>query len=87
MFKNPDGDHAGRLIEQCGLKGRTIGHAQISTQHANFFINLGNGTARDVKALIDRAHDEVMAKFGVDLQLEVELVGDWGGEERVEIES
>ena len=85
MFKNPDGDFAGRLIEACDLKGRTIGNAQISPQHANFFINLGNATARDVKALIDLAHAEVLAKFGVDLQLEVELVGEWGGEERLEI--
>lgn len=85
MFKNPDGDYAGRLIEACELKGRTVGNAQISTQHANFFINLGNATATDVKGLIDLAHDEVLAKFGVDLQLEVELVGEWGGEERLEI--
>ena len=85
MFKNPDGDYAGRLIEACGLKGRTIGGAQISEKHANFFVNLGHAKAQDVKALIDLAHDNVLAKFGVDLQLEVELIGEWGGEERLEI--
>ena len=85
MFKNPDGDYAGRLIEACGLKGRTIGGAQISAKHANFFVNLGHAKAQDVKALIDLAHDDVLAKFGVDLQLEVELIGEWGGEERLEI--
>lgn len=86
MFKNPDGDYAGRLIEACGLKGRTIGGAQISEKHANFFVNLGHAKAQDVKALIDLAHDNVLAKFGVDLQLEVELIGEWGDDKINEIE-
>lgn len=86
MFKNPDGDYAGRLIEECGLKGRTIGGAQISEKHANFFVNLGHAKAQDVKALIDLAHDNVLAKFGVDLQLEVELIGEWGDDKINEIE-
>lgn len=78
MFKNPEGDYAGRLIEACGLKGRTIGGAMISDKHANFFVNAsGDAKASDVKALIDLAHDEVLRRFGVDLQLEVELLGEW----------
>jgi UDP-N-acetylmuramate dehydrogenase len=78
MFKNPEGDYAGRLIEAAGLKGRRMGGAMISVKHANFFVNeTGTAKARDVKSLIDLAHDEVLAKFGVDLQLEVELMGIW----------
>jgi UDP-N-acetylmuramate dehydrogenase len=78
MFKNPPGDYAGRLIEACGLKGATHGGAMISPKHANFFLNVnGDARAADVKALIDRAHDDVLARFGVDLELEVELVGKW----------
>ncbi len=78
MFKNPEGDYAGRLIEACGLKGKRIGGAMISDKHANFFINAsGDARASDVKALIDLAHDAVLERFGVDLELEVELVGEW----------
>ncbi|MCL6509419.1 MAG: UDP-N-acetylmuramate dehydrogenase [Anaerolineae bacterium] len=78
MFKNPEGDYAGRLIEACGLKGKRIGGAMISDKHANFFVNVsGNAAASDVKALIDLAHAEVLKRFGVDLALEIELVGEW----------
>jgi UDP-N-acetylmuramate dehydrogenase len=80
MFKNPPRDYAGRLIEAAGLKGKRIGNAEISTLHANFFVNLGEARASDVFALIHLAHDAVKAKFGVDLELEVELVGEWGGQ-------
>ena len=80
MFKNPSRDYAGRLIEAAGLKGKRIGNAEISTLHANFFVNLGEGRASEVFALIHLAHDAVKAKFGVDLELEVELVGEWGGQ-------
>jgi UDP-N-acetylmuramate dehydrogenase len=80
MFKNPPGDYAGRLIEAAGLKGLCIGNVEISTQHANFFINHGEARAADVLALIHQAHTTVKAQFGVDLQLEVELVGEWGGQ-------
>lgn len=80
MFKNPPGDYAGRLIEAAGLKGARVGSAEISTVHANFFVNLGEGRAADVFALIHLAHDAVKAKFGVELELEVELVGEWGGQ-------
>jgi UDP-N-acetylmuramate dehydrogenase len=76
VFKNPPGDYAGRLIEAAGLKGHTIGGAQISPVHANFFLNLGRATAADVRALIDLARQSVRDRFGVDLELEIELLGD-----------
>ncbi|MCC6189699.1 MAG: UDP-N-acetylmuramate dehydrogenase [Anaerolineales bacterium] len=79
MFKNPPGDFAGRLIEAAGLKGARAGQAQISSQHANFFVNQGQARAADVFALIHRAHAAVLDRFGVDLELEIELVGDWTG--------
>jgi len=77
MFKNPKGDHAGRLIEAAGLKGICIGDAQISPVHANFFLNLGRAKAQDIFDLIQMAKTEVREKFSVDLQLEIELVGQW----------
>ena len=78
MFKNPEGMAAGRLIDRAGLKGTTIGGAEISGLHANFFVNRGNAKASDVKALIDLARQQVKEKFGVELELEIELVGEWG---------
>jgi UDP-N-acetylmuramate dehydrogenase len=77
MFKNPAGDHAGRLIEAAGLKGTRIGNAEISTKHGNFFINHGETRANDVRELIDLTRNTVKQKFGVELELEVELVGEW----------
>jgi len=77
MFKNPPGDHAGRLIEAAGLKGARIGNAEISTVHGNFFINHGETSAGDVRKLIDLTRKTVQEKTGVVLELEVELVGDW----------
>ena len=77
MFKNPDGDYAGRLIEAAGLKGARIGNAEISRVHANFFINTGESRAEDVKALIELARQTVDEKFGIKLELEVELAGEW----------
>ena len=77
MFKNPEGDHAGRLIEAAGLKGTRIGNAEISTVHANFFINHGETRASDIRALIELAQKTVAEKFGVTLELEIELVGEW----------
>ena len=73
MFKNPPGDHAGRLIDACGLKGWTSGRAQVSAVHANFFINLGGATFKDVATLMDRARDEVFRRAGVALESEVIL--------------
>jgi UDP-N-acetylmuramate dehydrogenase len=77
MFKNPAGDHAGRLIEAAGLKGTRIGNAEISTKHGNFFINHGETKAEDILALIHLVQKTVREKYGVELELEVELVGDW----------
>lgn len=81
MFKNPPGDYAGRLIEAAGLKGRHSGKVKISEQHANFFINEGGASAADVRALIETAQREVLRTSGVALELEIELVGEWGSEE------
>jgi len=80
MFKNPPGDYAGRLIEAAGLKGLKVGGAEISPVHANFFLNTGEARASDVFALIHQAHTTVKARFDIDLALEVELVGEWGGQ-------
>ncbi len=77
MFKNPPGDYAGRLIEAAGLKGARSGDAQISPVHANFFINLGRATAADLHDLIRLAQATVAEKFGVVLELEIELLGEW----------
>jgi UDP-N-acetylmuramate dehydrogenase len=79
MFKNPAGDYAGRLIEAAGLKGKKIGDAEISTIHANFFINHGQASAADIGQLIHSAQASVAQQFGVQLELEVELIGDWSG--------
>ena len=76
-FKNPPGDYAGRLIEAAGLKGAQVGGAQISSLHANFMINTGGATAADLKALIDLAREGVRQRFGVELELEIELIGEW----------
>ena len=77
MFKNPAGDHAGRLMEAAGLKGTRIGTAEISTLHGNFFVSHGETKAEDVRALIRLAQKTVAEKFNVMLELEVELVGEW----------
>jgi len=74
MFKNPPGDYAGRLIEAAGLKGYRLGQAQISSIHANFFQNLGGATPAEMMTLIKMAQDAVKNKFGVELELEIELV-------------
>jgi UDP-N-acetylmuramate dehydrogenase len=76
VFKNPPGDYAGRLLEAAGLKGSQIGPAQISPTHANFIVNLGEATAADVKALIELARAKVQAQFGIELELEIELIGE-----------
>ncbi len=78
VFKNPPGDYAGRLIDQAGMKGTTHGKAQISKRHANFIVNSGGASAADVVALIVAARKSVHERFGVDLELEVELRGEWG---------
>src|SRR5690349_967055 len=77
MFKNPDGDYAGKLIEAAGLKGTRVGNAEISPVHGNFFINHGATRAEEIRALIELVIKTVKEKQGVDLELEVELVGEW----------
>ncbi len=77
MFKNPAGDYAGRLIEAAGLKGKRQGSVQISMVHANFFVNDGQAKAADVYRLIKQAQKAVLLQFGVSLELEIELMGDW----------
>jgi UDP-N-acetylmuramate dehydrogenase len=77
IFKNPHGDYAGRLIEAAGLKGKKIGKVEISQKHANFFINQDSATASDYAALIKVTQEKVLEKFGVSLELEIELLGEW----------
>lgn len=76
-FRNPPGDHAGRLIEAAGLKGFRIGDAQISEKHANFVVNLGSATADDVRRVVEQMQRTVRDRFGVTLEREVHLAGDW----------
>jgi UDP-N-acetylmuramate dehydrogenase len=77
VFKRTEKYPAGFLIDQAGLKGTQRGQAIISSLHANYVVNLGGAAAADVKALIDLARAEVSAQFDEDLELEVELVGEW----------
>jgi len=76
VFRNPPGDHAARLIEAAGLKGRARGGAVVSEKHANFIINTGNASAADIEALIGQVQATVRERFGVELQPEVRVVGE-----------
>ncbi len=76
VFRNPEGDFAGRLIEAVGLKGKKIGGAEVSNKHANFIVNTGNATSNDIKNLIKLIKDEVKKEFKIDLVLEQEII-DW----------
>jgi len=82
VFKNPPGDHAGRLIEAVGLKGAHCGDAEISSIHANFIVNRGRARARDVLDLIARARSRVLAASGIELGTEVHVIGEPGVDER-----
>lgn len=75
VFRNPPGDHAGALIENCGLKGKSIGGATVSKKHANFIINENNASSNDVYNLIKYVHDVVLDSTKVDLITEQEFVG------------
>ncbi|MGH2499297.1 MAG: UDP-N-acetylmuramate dehydrogenase, partial [Candidatus Limnocylindria bacterium] len=77
IFRNPPGDHAGRLIEAAGLKGARHGGAVVSEKHANFIVNAADATAADVWELMRRCVAEVRERFGVTLVPEVERVGEW----------
>ena len=76
VFKNPEGDYAARLIEACGLKGLQSGGASVSPKHANFIINDGHATAADVELLIQWVQEAVFLKFGVQLVLEIKILGE-----------
>lgn len=77
VFRNPPGDHAGRLIDAAGLKGFRIGSAQVSELHANFIVTDRGGSAADVRALGDAVRATVEERFDVRLAYEIEFVGDW----------
>jgi UDP-N-acetylmuramate dehydrogenase len=77
IFQKIDGAGAGRLVDQCGLKGRRVGDAQISHLHANIIVNLGHATAHDVRGLIAIAQEAVHEKFGLSLQPEIKFVGEF----------
>lgn len=74
VFRNPEGDYAWRLIDVCGLKGYSIGGAEVSKKHANFIINTGKATGKDIHDLIMYVHDKVQEETGVDLKIEQEFV-------------
>ena len=74
VFRNPENDFAGRLIEESGLKGQTHGGAMISSKHANFIVNYKNAKADDIKYLIELAHDKVKKEYDIDLKIEQEFV-------------
>jgi UDP-N-acetylmuramate dehydrogenase len=76
VFRNPPGDHAARLIEAAGLKGRRLGGAQVSDKHANFIINTGDATAADIETLLNQVQGSVEQQFGVRLDPEVRIVGE-----------
>ena len=76
VFRNPPGDHAARLIEAAGLKGKTLGGAQVSKKHANFIINTGTATAADIETLLKQVQGCVEQAHGVRLETEVRIVGE-----------
>jgi UDP-N-acetylmuramate dehydrogenase len=76
FFKNPPGDYAGRLIEACGLKGRRVGGAEISPAHANWLVNVDGARTRDFLELIEIARAAVVERHGIELELEVKIVGE-----------
>ncbi len=80
VFKNPQGDSAGRMIDQCGLKGEKVGQIEVSDVHANFFINRGKGNSQDMVSLMKRVADRVRDTFSVTLEPEIQMWGDCGWE-------
>lgn len=75
VFKRPDGYFAGKLIEDCGLKGYRIGGAEVSEKHAGFIVNRGGATASDVRALIEHIRGKVLSAYGVELECEIRFIG------------
>ncbi|HLA65418.1 MAG TPA: UDP-N-acetylmuramate dehydrogenase [Candidatus Saccharimonadales bacterium] len=84
VFRNPPGDHAGRLIDAAGLKGLRVGSASVSTIHANFIVTDRGGHAADVQALGERVRATVHDRFDVELQYEIEFVGEWPASDKIE---
>jgi UDP-N-acetylmuramate dehydrogenase len=80
VFRNPSGDFAGRLVEQAGLKGLSVGGAMVSEKHANFIINTGTATASDIEALIGEVREGVRRATGIELELEVRVLGERAGD-------
>lgn len=76
VFRNPEGDYAGRLIEQCGLKGKSIGGAMVSSKHANFIVNRGNATASEILDLMDLVKSKVRDETGITLEPEIRIAGE-----------
>ena len=76
VFRNPEGNHAAKLIEGCGLKGRRIGGAEVSQKHANFIVNAGGATATDIENLINEVRVTVLRQTGIELHPEVRIVGE-----------
>ena len=76
VFRNPPNDYAARLIESCGLKGLRRGGAMVSSKHANFIVNTGGASAADIEWLINHLHATVMQQCGVDLEREVQVIGE-----------
>ncbi len=84
FFKNPEGTAAGKLIEEAGFKGYAIGGAMVSREHANFIVNTGSATARDILDLKEKIQASVYKKFGITLEPEVHILGSEAGGRRIE---
>ena len=76
VFRNPPGLAAGKLIDEVGAKGLTVGGAMVSPEHANFIVNTGNATASDVLSLIELIQKKVRSEYKIDLELEIKVVGE-----------
>lgn len=76
VFKRPEGHFAGKLIEDCNLKGYRIGGAQVSEKHCGFIVNTGNATASDIQSLIKHIQETVKSTYGIELQTEVRIIGE-----------
>jgi len=81
VFRNPAGNHAAKLIEGCGLKGKRIGGAQVSEKHANFIVNVDEATAADIENLINEVRATVLQQTGIDLHPEVKIIGEYAEHE------
>ncbi len=77
MFKRPVGDYASRLIDAAGLRGLSVGGAKVSEKHAGFIVNFNHATPQDIKTLMDQVREKVKAQFGVELELEQILWGEF----------